>query len=156
MAELTYLRKLMEDAWIDTEICAEQPTHRLGLQYQRDENDPWVTHAEELVKEILTNASVKFDAQVLADKIKDPYDSTLAEMESAAFLARQRFEVFLELNAPAVGPDLRADWDGVPYFVEVRAAGVSPIWQMIRRENCDNGTGSTIVLLQKSRFACSL
>lgn len=125
MSELIYLRKLMGDAWIDAEVCAEKPTHRLGLQHKRDKNDPWIRHVEELVKEILTNPKVKFDAHVLADKIKDPYDSTLAEMESAVFFARQGFGIVLEPNAPAVGPDIRADWDGVPYFVEVRAAGFS-------------------------------
>jgi hypothetical protein len=124
MSELTYLRKLMGDDWTDTEVCAENPTHLLGLQYKRNKNDPWIRHAEELVKEILTNAKVKFDAKILAAKIKDPYDSTLAEMESAVFLARQGFEIVLEPSAPKKGPDIRADWDGISYFVEVRAAGL--------------------------------
>jgi hypothetical protein len=137
MFELTYLRKLIGDAWIDAEVCAKEPSHRLGLQYKRDKNDPWVRHAEELVKEILTNPRVRFDAHVLADKIKDPYDSTLAEIESAVFLARQGFEIVLEPNAPAlVGPDIRADWDGVSYFVEVRAAGFSEDEE--RRERLTN------------------
>lgn len=125
MAELIYLRKLMGDAWIDAEVCAEKPSHLLGLHYKKDPNSPWVRHTEELVKEILANPRVKFDAQVLAGKIKDPFLSTLAEMESAVFLARQGFAIVLEPNAPALGPDIRADWDAVPYFIEVRAAGLA-------------------------------
>ena len=71
----------------------------------------------------MTNPRVKFDAQVLADKIKDPYDSTLAEIESAVFLARQGFEIVLEPNAPDAGPDIRADLESIAYFVEVREVG---------------------------------
>jgi hypothetical protein len=125
MPELTYLRNLMGDAWIDAEVCGEKPSHVLGLLYKKDPNSPWVRHVEELVKEFLANPNVKFDAQVLADKIKDPFVSTLAEMESAAFLARQGFTVVLEPSAPQKGPDIRADWGDVPYFVEVRAVGFS-------------------------------
>jgi hypothetical protein len=125
MSDISYLRKLMGDDWIDAEVCAENPTHMLGLQYKRDKDDPWVRHAEELIKEILTNPRVKFDAAILAAKIKDPYDSTLAEMESAVFLVRQGFEIVLEPTAPERGPDIRADREGVSYFVEVRAAGFS-------------------------------
>lgn len=136
MSKLTYLRKLMGGAWIDAEVCSEKPTHLLGRQYKRDKNDPWVGHSEELVKEIMTNPKIKFEAQVLADKIKGPYDSTLAEMESAVFLARQGFGIVLEPNAPALGPDIRAEWDGVSYFVEVRAAGFSEDEE--RRERVTN------------------
>jgi hypothetical protein len=125
MSDITYLRKLMGDAWIDAEVCAVKPTHMLGLQYKRDKDDPWVRHAEGLVKEILTNPRVKFDETVLAAKIKEHYDSTLAEIESAVFLVRQGFEIILEPTAPERGPDIRADRDGVSYFVEIRAAGFS-------------------------------
>lgn len=125
MPDLTYLRKLMGDEWVDAEICGENPTHLLGLQYKRDKNDPWVNHTEELVKEILTNPRISFDAKVLVAKVKDPYDSTLAEMESAVSLAQQGFVIVLEPSAPQKGPDIRADRAGVSYFVEVRAAGFS-------------------------------
>jgi hypothetical protein len=125
MSDLPYLGKLMGDAWVEAEVRAVNPTHMLGLQYKRDKDDPWVRHAEELVKEILTNPRVKCDATILAAKIKDPYDSTLAEMESAVFLVRQGFEIALEPTAPKKGPDIRADREGVSYFVEVRAAGFS-------------------------------
>jgi hypothetical protein len=125
MSDLTYLRKLMGDAWVDAEVYGENPTHMLGLQYKRDKNDPWVRHTEELIKEILTNPKITFDAKILAAKIKDPYDSTLAEMESAGFLAQQGFAVVLEPSAPKKGPDIRADRDGVSYFIEVRTAGFS-------------------------------
>jgi len=125
MAELPYLRKLMGDAWIDAEVFGEKPEHLLG-QYQRNEQARvWLKHTEELIEELLTNPKIKFDARVIADKIKDPFISTLAEIESAAFLAQQGFSIVLEPNAPAVGPDIRADWHGVSYFIEVRSAGLA-------------------------------
>src|SRR6202041_2568977 len=136
MSDITYLRKLMGDTWTEAEVCAENPTHMLGLQYKRDKDDPWVRHAEELIKEILTNPRVKFDATTLAAKIKQPYDSTLAELESAVFLVRQGFEIVLEPTAPERGPDIRADRDGVSYFVEVRVAGLSD--EEDRRERVTN------------------
>src|ERR1700734_3685369 len=123
MLELTYLRKLMGDKWVDTEVCSEKPTHLLGRQSKHESHIPWVQHAEDLVKEILNNPNVKFDPQVLADKMKEPYSSTLAELESAVFLIRHGFRVVLEPNAPHAGPDIRAEWSGIPYFVEVRVAG---------------------------------
>jgi len=46
-------------------------------------------------------------------------------MESAVFLAEQGFTVTFEPTAPLKGPDLRADWEGVPYFVEIRTIGRS-------------------------------
>jgi hypothetical protein len=107
--ELPYLRKLMGDTWVDSEIFDQKPAHLLGLYYKQDESSPWLRHTEELVKEILTNSRIKFDPQVLADKIKDPFISTLAEMESAVFLAQQGFAVTLEPTAPKKGPDIRAD-----------------------------------------------
>lgn len=125
MCDLTYLRKLMGDPWIEAEVCGENPSHLLGQYYQNERARVWLRHTEALVKELLTNPSIKFDAGVLADKIKDPFISTLAEIESAEFLARQGFAVVVEPNAPKKGPDLRADWGDVPYFVEVRAAGFS-------------------------------
>src|ERR1700723_104552 len=115
----------MGDTWVDSEVFCEKPTHPLGLQQKHDPYSPWVRHAEELVKEIFTNQTIKFDAKVLAAKIKEPYISTLAELESAAFLAKQGFAVTLEPSAPDRGPDIRADWEGIPYFVEIRAAGLS-------------------------------
>jgi len=123
--DLRYLRQLMGDTWVDSEVFGEKSTHPLGLQQKHDPNSPWVRHAEELLKEIFTNQTIKFDAKVLAAKIKDPYVSTLAEMESAAFLAKQGFAVTLEPSAPDRGPDIRADWERVPYFIEIRAAGFS-------------------------------
>ena len=35
--DLTYLRKLIGDAWIDAEVLADKPTHLLG-RWQK--NDP--------------------------------------------------------------------------------------------------------------------
>ena len=85
MCDLTYLRKLMGDAWIDAEVCGQEPTHMLGLYHKHARI--WLRHTEALVKELLTNPRIKCDTRVLAAKIKDPFLSTLAEMESAAFLA---------------------------------------------------------------------
>ena len=84
-------------------------------------------HTETLVEAILTGTNVKFDSEVLASKIESKTDfvSTLAEMESTVFLAEQGFKVTLEPMAPKKGPDLRADWEEVPYFVEIRTVGFS-------------------------------
>ena len=54
-------------------------------------------------------------------KLAAEYVSTLAEMESAVFLEKQGFSITLEPNAPAKGPDLRADLEETSYFVEIRA-----------------------------------
>jgi len=125
--DLTYLRKLIGDAWIDAELFADNPTHFLGRWQKKDPNNVWVTYTEGLVKAILTNENIKFDTEVLAKKLKSKTDfvSTLAEMESATFLAQQGFKVTLEPTAPRKGPDIRADWEGVPYFVEIRTVGFS-------------------------------
>ena len=61
---------------------------------------------------------------MLAHKLKAEY-ADAGRMESAEFLAQQGFEVTIEPTAPEKGPDLQADSDGVPYFVEVRAVGFS-------------------------------
>jgi len=151
MSDLTHLRKLMGDDWVNAEVCGENPTHRLGRQYKRDKDDPWVRHAEELVKEILTNPHMKCDATMLAAKIKDPYDSTLAEMESAVFLLRQGFEIVLEPTAPERGPDIRADRDGASYFIEVRAAGLSD--EEDRRQRVTNEIFAKMTEVPSSYFA---
>lgn len=123
--DLTYLRKLMGDAWVDAEVCTQKPTHLLGRQQKHDQNSPWVRYTEELVKVFFTSESIRFVPEVLADKIKEQYDSTLAEIESTVFLAQQGFAVTLEPTAPKKGPDIRADWGGIPYFVEIRTVGFS-------------------------------
>src|SRR6266513_2963427 len=125
--DLTYLRKLIGDAWIDAEVLAEKPTHLLGRWQKNDPTSLWAKYTERLVKTILTSKNIKFDSEVLAKKLRSKSDfvSTLAEMESATFLAQQGFTVTLEPSAPQKGPDIRADWQGVPYFVEVRTIGFS-------------------------------
>jgi len=40
-------------------------------------------------------------------------------------LAEHGFAVILEPMAPQRGPDLRADWEGIPYFIEIRTVGFS-------------------------------
>jgi hypothetical protein len=125
--DLTYLRKLLGDAWIDAEVFGEKPTHLLGRWQKNDPNSPWMEYTERLVENLLTSKNIKFDSEVLAKKLKSKSDfvSTLAEMEYAAFLAQQAFTVTLEPTAPLKGPDIRADCEGVPYFVEIRTVGFS-------------------------------
>ena len=125
MADLPYLRKLLGAAWVDEQIFSEKPVHLLGRRQKKNANKPWVRYTEELAKVILTSESVKLNPEVLAQKLKEDYVPTLAEMESAVFLIRQGFEVTVEPYAPEKGPDLRADSEGVAYFVEVRAVGFS-------------------------------
>jgi hypothetical protein len=125
--DLTHLRKLLGDAWIDAEVFGKNPSHLLGRWQKNNPSALWATYTEGLVKAILTNENIKFDSKVLGDKLKSVKDfvPTLAEMESATFLAAQGFTVTLEPTAPEKGPDLRADWEGVPYFVEIRTVGFS-------------------------------
>lgn len=125
MADLLYLRELLGNAWVDEQIFSEKPVHLLGRWQKNNANNLWVRYTEELAEVILTSDRVKFNLEVLAQKLKEDYVPTLAEMESAVFLTRQGFEVTVEPYAPEKGPDLRADLDGVSYFVEVRAVGFS-------------------------------
>ncbi len=125
MPDLPYLRRILGDAWVHEHIFAARPTHVLGLWQKKDPNNPWVKYTEELVKTILTSEKIKFKPEVLAQKVKAEYIPTLAELESAVFLAKQDFEVTIEPTAPERGSDLRADLNGVSYFVEVRAVGFS-------------------------------
>jgi hypothetical protein len=112
MADLPYLRKLLGDAWVDEQILSEKPVHLLGRWQKKNANNPWVMYTEELAKVVLTSERVKFNPEILAQKLKEDYVPTLAEMESAVFLIRQGFEVTVEPYAPEKGPDLRADSDG--------------------------------------------
>lgn len=126
--ELPFLSKLLGDAWIEAEVFTEKPTHLLGRWQKEKPENPWVVrHTEALVKVILSSKSINFNHEILANKIKSKADfvPTLAEMETAVYLAEQGFTVTLEPLAPQKGPDLRADWEGIPYFVEVRTVGFS-------------------------------
>lgn len=123
--DLTYLRKLLGDAWVDAEVLGEKPTHPLGLWQNRRPDNLWVPYIEELVRFILTDARIKFAAKDLKRKLKAEYVSTVVEMEAAVFLVQQGFAVTLEPFAPKKGPDLQADWAAVPYFIEIREAGFS-------------------------------
>jgi hypothetical protein len=127
MLDVTHLRKLLGDSWIDAQVFGKSPSHLLGCWQKKDPNALWLTYTEGLVRAILTSDHIKFDSRVLADKLKSvtQFVPTLAEMESAIFLAGQGFAVTLEPMAPQKGPDLRADWDGTPYFIEVRTVGFS-------------------------------
>jgi hypothetical protein len=118
--DLTYFRQLLGDAWVNVEVLGQNPSHWLGLWQKEDSNHIWLKYTEGLTRAILTNKNISLDSEGLAKKLRSRTDcvSTLAEMESAIFLAEKGFAVTLEPTAPLKGPDLRADWDGVPYFVE--------------------------------------
>src|ERR1700677_1048181 len=123
---LTYLRKLLGDAWVDAEVFSEKPSHWLGLWQKKDPANVWVPYTESLVQRVLSSQRISLDAAVLANKLSSAdIVATLAEMESAIFLAEQGFSVTFEPTAPLKGPDLRADWEGTPYFVEIRTIGLS-------------------------------
>jgi hypothetical protein len=122
---VTYLRKLMGDKWVDAEVFGANPTHPLGRWQKHDPNNPWLPHVDRLVKAMLTDGHIKCVAKDLRRKLNAEYVSTLAEMESAVFLAGQGFAVTVEPTAPKRGPDLLAEWNGVSYFVEIREAGLS-------------------------------
>jgi hypothetical protein len=123
---LPHLRKLLGDAWVDAEVFGATPSHWLGLWQEKDSANAWVPYTEGLVQAILSSKQINFDAAVLTNKLKSPdIVSTLAEMETAVFLAEQCFTVTFEPMAPLKGPDLCADWEGVPYFVEIRTIGHS-------------------------------
>lgn len=123
--EFKYLRQLMGDCWVDTNIFGGDPQHLLGSWQKKDPDNVWVPYTEGLVKVILTSDRVRLDTATLAQKLTEDYESTLAEMEVTAFLAAQGFSLVVEPTAPARGPDLRADWGETSYFVEVRAVGDS-------------------------------
>lgn len=125
--DLTFLRKLLGNAWTDSEVFGVRPSHLLGRWQKKDPNNVWVKYTEELVAIILTSKNIKFNREVLANKLRSNADfvSTLAETESAVFLAQQGLAVTLEPMAPQKGPDLCAECDGVPYFIEVRTVGFS-------------------------------
>jgi len=115
----------MGDGWVNVNLFGGKPTHLLGQWQHKAPANPWVPYTEELVKTILTSAKIKLERESLARKLDADYVSTLAEMESAVFLEQQGFSVTLEPTTPEKGPDLRADWEDTPYFVEVRALGDS-------------------------------
>jgi hypothetical protein len=123
--ELTYLRQLMGDGWVDVNILGEDPRHLLGRWQHRSAGNPWVPYTEELVKAILASDKVRLDHTTLKQKLDADYGSTLAEMEVTAFLLAQGFSLVVEPTAPEKGPDLQANWGEVPYFIEVRAVGDS-------------------------------
>jgi hypothetical protein len=115
----------MGDPWVDANVFGEKPTHLLGRWQLKEPGNVWVPYTDELLKTILTSTKIKLDRGALAQKLGADYVSTLAEMESAAFLERQGFSITLEPTDPKSGPDLRADWEETPYFVEVRALSES-------------------------------
>jgi hypothetical protein len=117
---LAYLRQLMGDGWIDANVFGDHPKHLLGQWWKKDDQNPWVAYTETLVEAILTSEKIQLDRVALGAKLKPDYLSTLAEMETAVFLLQQGFSVVLEPTYPEKGPDLRADWQGTPHFVEVK------------------------------------
>jgi hypothetical protein len=125
LPDLTYLRKLLGHAWVETEVLGADPTHPLGRHRKSDPNNPWVPYVEGLVKFILTDTRIKCLTKDLSRKFKAEYTSTVAEMEAAVFLTKQGFFVTFEPNAPRKGPDLLVEREGISYFVEIREVGLS-------------------------------
>lgn len=131
---LTHLRSLLGDEWVEAEVFGKKRSHLLGLWQQKDPDNLWLKYTEELIAQVLTNPNITLKREALAAKLKSRSDfvSTLAEMESALFLAQQGFAVTVEPSAPEKGPDIQADWHGTPYFVEIRTVGLPE--QEIRRD----------------------
>src|ERR1700724_1675188 len=104
MPDLAYIRKLLGDEWVDREIFGSVPTHPLGLWQKSNTDSPWIGYSDALVKVFLTSERIKFNPEVLSNKFKAEYVSTLAEMESAVFMAQQCFLVTAESMAPEKQP----------------------------------------------------
>jgi len=151
--DLPYLRKVLGDAWVDTEIFGENPTHDLGRWQKSDPKNPWTPYIEGLVEFLLTQERVKFVPKDLKRKFKAEYASTIAEMEAAVFLAQQGFLVTLEPTAPKKGPDILAEWEGVRYFLEIREAGFS--WEEERVQSLSKECFATLKSVP-SRYSVTL
>lgn len=121
--DVPFLRALMGDPWVDAEVFGGHPTHVLGLWMRNKPDNLWMPYIERLLKTLLTSTNVTLDRAVLRDKIKSDYVSTLAEVETAVFLLGRGFTIIVEPSVSVWGPDLRADFDGVSYFLEVRSVG---------------------------------
>jgi hypothetical protein len=123
---LTHLRSLLGDEWVEAEVVRNKHSHLLGLWLQEDPDNPWLKYTEDLLGQVLVNRNISLKREALAAKLKSKNDfvSTLAEMESALFLAKQGFAITVEPSAPEKGPDIQADWRGTPYFVEIRTVGL--------------------------------
>jgi hypothetical protein len=123
---LTHLRSLLGDEWVKAEVFGNKHSHLLGLWQQKDPDNLWLKYTEELLAQVLTNPNITLKRDALAAKLKSKNDfvSTLAEMESALFLTQQGFAVTVEPSAPEKGPDIKAEWQGTPYFVEIRTVGL--------------------------------
>jgi len=64
--ELPFLRNVLGDPWIEAEVFTEKPTHLLGRWQKEKPENPWVvTHAEALVKAILSSKSINFNPEIL-------------------------------------------------------------------------------------------
>jgi hypothetical protein len=123
---LTHLRSLLGEEWVEAEVVRNKHAHRLGLWQQKDPDNLWLKYTEDLLEQVLTTRNITLKRETLATKLKSKNDfvPTLAEMESALFLAQQGFTVTVEPSAPETGPDIQADWQGTPYFVEIRSVGL--------------------------------
>jgi hypothetical protein len=123
---LTHLRSLLGEEWVEAEVVRNKHSHRLGLWQQNDPDNLWLKYTEDLLEQVLANRNITLKRETLAAKLKSKNDfvPTLAEMESALFLAQQGFAVTVEPSAPETGPDIQADWQGALYFVEIRTVGL--------------------------------
>lgn len=119
------LRKLLGNTWVDRQLLGANPTHALGRWQKSDPSNIWVPYVDGLVEFLLTDARVKWVGKDLRRKLQSEFTSTVVELETAVFLARQGFTVTLEPTAPKKGPDILAEREGVSYFVEIREVGRS-------------------------------
>ena len=117
---LVFLRELLGDGWIDSNVFGVNSKHILGQWWKKGDKNPWVAYTESLAHAILTSDNIRLDRAALAQKLKTDYVSTLAEMEAAVFFLHQGFSIVLEPTYPEKGPDLRADWEKTSYFIEVK------------------------------------
>jgi hypothetical protein len=124
---LIHIRNLLGDEWVGAEVFGNKHSHLLGQWQKQDPNNLWLKYTEELIGQVFTNRGITLKREPLAAKLKSKNDfvSTLAEIESALFLAEQGFAITVEPSAPKKGPDIQADWRGTSYFVEIRTVGFS-------------------------------
>lgn len=84
--ELAYLRQLMGDTWVDTNVFGDDPQHLLGRWQKRNPNNLWVPYSEELAKTIITSKNIQLDTATLAQKLDADYRSS--RFSSRIILAR--------------------------------------------------------------------
>jgi len=44
--QLTFLRQLLGDTWVDTNVFGKKPKHLLGQWWKKGDHNPWVAYTE--------------------------------------------------------------------------------------------------------------